>query len=136
MKRLIFAAALAAGGLPVSAQQFTEAEQVRPILEATRGNWVAIREFGGKDLLYFTHLLAWRCGLDRIEFALNDAEEFTEWPMPECRMDTATPASILEGDPVYATLPIWNVGQVRIRLTYDDGTISEQSYERAMIQID
>lgn len=136
MKRLIFAAALCAATGPASAQQFTEAAQVRPILEATRANWVAIREYGGKDLLYFTQLLAWRCGLDRIEFALNDDPTFTDWPMPACRMDTATPASILEGDPVYATLPIWNVGKVRIRLTYDDGQVSEASYERAQIQIE
>ncbi|MEM6620339.1 MAG: hypothetical protein AAF631_13715 [Pseudomonadota bacterium] len=138
MKRLLFAALASAsfGVPPVMAQQFTTAAEVRPILEATRANWVAIREFNGRDLLYFTHLIAWRCGLSSIAYALNDEVEFTEWPMPECREGTANPARITETDPVYTTLPIWNVGRVTVLLTYDDGTVSEASYDRTMIQID
>ena len=34
--------------------------------------WVAVRDYDGQDLLYVTQILAWRCGLARLQSAVND----------------------------------------------------------------
>ena len=73
--------------------RFTTATEVKPILNATRANWVAIREYDGQDLLYLTHLLSWRCGLHQIRYAVNDGP-LQSWPMPPCLLDSAQPNAI------------------------------------------
>ena len=61
-------AALALTSVLALAQNVMPPEQIRMILNATKGNWIAIRLFNGQDLLYFTHLESWRCGLSAVSF--------------------------------------------------------------------
>lgn len=117
------------------AQNFTTAAEIRPILNATQGNWVAVREFDGQDLLYFTHLLAWRCGLEAIYFRINggDEQQFNAEP---CYEDEATPNALKGTDmPPYQRLDLQSVETVEVRLVYDDGDEALASFERAQIQI-
>lgn len=127
------AIALMLAAPPAAAQQFTTAAEVRPILEATRDNWVAVREYDGRDLLYFTHLLAWRCGLEDISYGINDDTVFSEWAMPDCYEGTASPGAIRETDRIYARLPLREVRSITVVITYDDGAVSEMTYDRADI---
>lgn len=131
MKRLLFAALMLCSA--AQAQQFTTAAEVRPILEATKANWVAVREYDGRDLLYFTHLMAWRCGLEDISYGINDDEYFSEWAMPECYEGTPTPGAIKNTDRVYDRLPLMEVRTVTVVITYDDGEISEATFNRSDI---
>ncbi len=113
--------------------RFLTATEVKPILDATRGNWVAVRDFNGQDLVYVTHLWAWRCGLLKTEVAINDGA-FEDWPLPVCRVDTAQPAAILEADGVpYRSYAAGSVQSVSVRLTYDDLSVDEAAFERKMI---
>ena len=77
--------------------QFTTAVEVKPILGMTRGNWIAVREFDGQDLLYVTHLWAWRCGLVELKLGINGAPPEV-WPLPECHLDQGAPNGITEAD--------------------------------------
>lgn len=117
----------------VATGQFTTALEVRPILNATKGNWVAVREFNGQDLVYVTHLWAWRCGLARIEFSVNGAP-LEDWPMPPCHLGTAMPNAVTGEDGLpYRAFALGSVGSVSVRITFDDLGVEEASWSRAQV---
>ena len=120
--------------VPAAAQNFTTAGEVRPILDMTRGSWVAIRDYGGKDLIYFTHLLAWRCGLREIRYGLNGAAPSTAFKMEACHEGSVQP-NALSGDDVYVMRPAGSVTEVRVKLIYDDGSSEEARFARDAIVI-
>lgn len=115
-----------AGG--AGAQSFTTPAEVRPILEATRANWVALGAGGGSDLLYFTHIAAWRCGIAGASFQLNGAAEEVPFKLEPCYRDTAQPNAIL-GLP-FLTLPADSVASVIVTVQYPDGSSDSAKYER------
>lgn len=117
------------------AQSFTTAAEVGPILEMTRANWVAVREYDGKDLVYFTHLLSWRCGLTEIRYGLNGAAPETLLPMEPCYEDEAQPNALKidQGIEIYLTEPLQSVQSLDILLKLDDGSETTASYQRKAV---
>ena len=133
--RLTLAASLAAGALATAAlgQQFTTAAEVKPILDATKAKWVSVREYDGKDLLYFTHLMAWRCGIDEIHYAVNGGAE-SAWKGEACYDGEAQPNAIKATDVLpFVTFPLGSVSSVTVRLVYDDGETDSATYQRGAI---
>lgn len=122
--------------LPYTAEQqvatgrFTTALEVKPILNVTRANWIAVREFNGQDLVYVTHLWAWRCGLVAIRYAVND-DPLETWPLPECHEDTNSPNAMLDGDGLpYREYGLGTVQTVTVELIYDDLTTDKATFNR------
>ena len=116
--------------LPAVAQMSTAAEG-KPILQMTKGNWIALREFNGQDLLYFTHLEVFRCGLTQIRYVINE-DKPSVWKTEPCEGDE-TFSEIGADRLPYAVFDLKSVGSVRIELTYDDGTVETETYPRAAI---
>lgn len=115
--------------------RFTTATEVRPILGATRANWIAVREYGGNDLLYLSHLWGWRCGLAAISVGINDAPP-QPMPLPDCHLDYASPNAILETDGLpYVSYPLGSVQSVTVEIVYDDLSREAATYERNQIRI-
>ncbi len=115
--------------------KFTTATEVKPILGATKGNWVAVREYNGQDLLYVTHIWGWRCGLHAMAISVND-EPMQNWPLPPCHMKYATPNALLEDDGLpYLTLRLGSVQKIDIQLVYDDLSMDSASFERGNVLI-
>lgn len=115
----------------VQTGKFLTALEVKPILTATKGSWVAVREYDGQDLLYFTQILSWRCGLHQIRYAVNDGAE-TVFEAEPCHVDTAMPNAIVAEDILpYLAFPLGSVETVAIRLIYDDGTEDGATFPRA-----
>ena len=119
--------------LPGWAQNMTTAAEVKPILVATKGSWIAVREWDGQDLIYFTQILSWRCGLDQILFSVNGGEA-QEFPAEPCHEDTGQPNALkMEEVLPYAVAALGSVQTVAVSLLFDDGTIEGASFERAAV---
>lgn len=119
----------------VATGRFLTALEVKPILNATKGAWISVREYGGKDLLYVTHLWSWRCGLLEMRVGLNGAPAEI-WPLPECHLDQPAAAAILDTDGLpYREFPLRSVQIIEIQLTYDDLTTDTVRFNRAGVVI-
>lgn len=103
-----------------SVGKFTTATEVKPILTATKASWVGLRDYGGNDLVYVTHLWAWRCGLSAMAISINGAP-LENLPLPACHSEYAMPSVILEEDGLpYLTYPQGSVEQITVQIIYDD----------------
>ncbi|MFN7223608.1 MAG: hypothetical protein ACK4MS_06300 [Paracoccaceae bacterium] len=120
--------------MPAFAQPFSTAAEVKPILQATRANWVALREYDGKDLLYFTHLESWRCGLSEVRFSVNSTAATKTREMEPCYDGTAQPNALtLDGHLSYIVLPLGMTETVSVVVVYDDGSEDRMDYDRKAI---
>lgn len=122
--------------LPYEAEQqvatgrFLTALEVKPILAATRGNWIAVREFDGQDLVYVTHIWSWRCGLVAMHVGLNGAAP-EPWPLPDCHEETNAPNAVLPDDGLpYRAFPLKSVETVTVELIYDDLSTETVTFNR------
>lgn len=114
--------------------KFLTAGEVRPILEATKANWIGVREFNGQDLVYFTHLMSWRCGLYEVQYSINGGPAQV-FPIPECPPDIANAMAIPEGAEVYITQPLGSVDTVDVTLLYDDLGTDTVRFERDAVKL-
>ncbi|MFC2968123.1 hypothetical protein [Acidimangrovimonas pyrenivorans] len=135
MRVFLVCAAVAASALPAAAGDFTTAAEVRPILSATRARWVAVRAFDGKDLLYFTQIEAWRCGLAQVRYRVNDEPE-TVREMEPCYRGTAQPNAFKAADHLpYVTRPLGSISKVSVTVVYGDGSEETAEFPRAFVEV-
>ena len=139
MLRLPVSLALALACSAPAMAQMSTAEAVRPILQMTAPNWIAVRAWDGQDLLYFTQILPFRCGLAEIRYGLNGAEateRFNAEPCPPDQ-DGAVFATIeAETYLPYLSFPAGSIDSVTVTIVYDDGLEETHSYDRAAVAID
>jgi hypothetical protein len=93
----------------------------KKVLDMTRNSWLSFRDFDGKVLLYFTHLISSRCAIDSLAYGLDSDTTPTVFALEPC--NPREPYSV--GDaPVYIEVPA-ATRYASVRLTYKDGTVSE-----------
>lgn len=117
MRRLLASLLVLAGLGPAAADGLVGQE--KQILPMTRANWVAFRNYDGKQLIYFTHLMVYRCGLKEIRYSIDSDWLRERFPLPPC--DPQNPHAI---DPVeyppYLTLLLGTAGSISVQLVYAD----------------
>jgi hypothetical protein len=135
IRKAALGAAFCAAAQIASAQPMTTAAEIRPILEMSRPNWVALSTNGGQDFVMFTALLAWRCGLSEIRYGVNGDPAETVLEMEPCHMETAAPNALRMDTGIwpYVAFPPGSVDAVTVEIDYDDGTTDSASWERAQI---
>jgi hypothetical protein len=107
---------------PYTLKFSTASEQLaqgKQILEMTKGSWLSFRDYDGKVLLYFTHLLSYRPVIQEIRYSINsDAVDQIYKFKPSDKMYIA-------GDELpYITVPA-NSQYASVQITYKDGTKSD-----------
>ncbi len=113
--------------------KFTTATEVKPLLSATKPQWVAVRDYDGKDLLYFSNLLAWRCGLHQISYGVNGAAE-QPLEFEECHLDTGQPNALtMETHMPFLTFEAGSINSLSVTVIYDDATTDTATYQRSDI---
>jgi hypothetical protein len=96
--------------------------QMKQILNITKDNWVSFRNYNGKQLLYFTHLESYTCGIKEVHYGLNSDTLDRVWLLQPC--DPKNPLSIKK-DIVYLTMPLGYAKSVAVQVIFADGTKSE-----------
>ena len=92
-----------------------------------------MREYDGRDLLYFTNLLAWRCGVSEVSYTVNGGA-LTPLEMEPCHEDTAQPnALLMETIQPYVSLDLKSVETVSVTVTFDDGSTEVGEYLRSAV---
>lgn len=88
------------------------------LLDLTRGSWAYFRNYNGRQLIYFTHLEVYRCGITKVRYSLNGEALDREWKLQPC--DPKKPNQVTT-DKVYISLPLKTAQSISVRLTYNDG---------------
>ncbi len=124
-------AAMVLAVAPVAAPAQSISDQVKPILAMTEGNWVAVREFDGKDLLYFTHLEVYRCAIEQVRYVLNTGKPEV-WEQDNCETETMFAPIDPERLP-YVEYPLNSIQSVKVEIEYKDGDVVVATFERGAI---
>lgn len=93
----------------------------RRVLEATTTSWLSFRDYDGKRLLYFSHLMAYRGSIKTIKYGLNSSTPTKTFRFPAWRKGGIAP--IDERTPMYKTVPR-STRFATVQLTYKDGSKS------------
>lgn len=91
------------------------------ILDMTRGSWVYFRDYNGQQLIYFTHLEVYRCGIEKVSYSINSVALDREWKLQPC--DPDKPNQVTTDQP-YIALPLGTGRNIAVQLTFVDGSKS------------
>ena len=96
--------------------------QEKKILGMIKANWVSFRDFNGQQLIYFTMLETYRCGIAEVRFSINSDALDKVWRLQPC--DPKKPNAISTDRP-YLSLPPGTASSIAVQLTFMDGSKSE-----------
>jgi len=97
-------------------------KQMKPILNMTKNSWVSFRDFNGKQLIYFTHLESYKCGIQSVHYSINSDKLDKVWELEAC--NPKNPLAVTKDD-IYLSLPLNTAKSISVKLIFIDGSESE-----------
>ncbi len=93
--------------------------QIRAALETTAGQWIQFRNFNGRQWVYFTGLVIWKCGLKEIRYSVNSRDLSQRFALPSCNPQTPFHLDPVK-DRIYLTFPLGGAKTVSVQIVYTD----------------
>lgn len=130
---------LIASAFPAFAQEavptdFTTPEGAAYIHQSIKDTALSFKQEGEEDFIYFTNLIAWRCGVASMIYGVNDDRPTIPFPMEPCWRDLREPNTMKMEDPAFPfflKVPTGSVQKVTIRILYENGSMAEFVVDRA-----
>ena len=97
-------------------------KQIKQVLNMTKNSWVSFRDFNGKQLIYFTHLESYTCGIKQVRYSINTDALDKTWELHTC--NPKDPLKITK-EIIYMTLPLGTAKSVAVQVTFTDGSESD-----------
>jgi hypothetical protein len=95
----------------------------KQILPLTKDSWLAFRNYDGQQLVYFTHLVVYRCGLSEIRYSINSDALDHNFALSAC--DPERPNEVPADDLPYLSLPLGSAQTMDVQIVYSDGEESQ-----------
>lgn len=102
-------------------------EQMKKILGMTQRSWVSFRDFNGQQLIYFTHLEAYTCGIKEVRYSINSDALDKVWTLQPCKDDGI---SSIKKDLIMLKLALDTAKSIDVQLIFVDGTKSEVLHKK------
>lgn len=140
-KKALFSITLAAWASLAPAQTYvappadlTSAEGSRYMHQVIKDTLLSFKQEGDTDLIYFTAILGWRCGMSELYYGLNDDPIVMQLPLEPCYRQMREPNAMPEIGtkyPFFIKVPTGSATRVRVRMIYEDGSTQTLESERA-----
>ncbi len=88
----------------------------------TKNNWVAFRDYNGRQWIYFTHLESYTCGIKAVRYSINSDALDKTWELQPC--NPKNPHAVTK-EIIYLTLPLGTAKSIAVKVTFADGSDSE-----------
>lgn len=95
---------------------------VKKVLISTKGRWISFRNYSGQQLIYFTHLLSWKCGISELHYSINGRALDQRWAVPHC--NPLVPYNIDPKTKTHLTLPLGGAKSLSVQVIFKDGSKS------------
>lgn len=105
------------------AQNMPPLETFKQMANAAATQWVAFRDFNGRQLVYFTAVISYACGVSEIRWSMNSDSLDQNWPMPKC--NEYLPFSVSADSKIYETLKLNTAKTISVQLVFKDGTATD-----------
>jgi len=125
VKKLVFPIAVALAAVLMQGKaDAMEPAQIKQILNMTRSNWISFRNFNGRQLIYFTHLETYTCGIKEVHYSINSNALDKTWTLQPCNPQKP---GVVEKERIWLSFPLNSVKSAAVQLTFADGSKSEMA---------